>query len=354
MCELTHVLTVHAGRYPEMRPQDAVKLIYQNEFGGGHMISDPGANLIRLREEHAAIAPDPAAPLTEDIGNGMARVMLAALRPEEYPLDALNDGFVRSAARCAGDPECFQQKLDVLRRVTGQGLFAFSAAELEEYLAHYRAAGCPAVSHSERYRAAYRPAYRVLKSTFVLPSAAIGHAVGQLPAPASRPLLVAIDGRCASGKSTLGEQLHRQHGWPVIHMDDFFLRPEQRTQARYAVPGENIDHERFEAEVLRPLHRDGCAAYRPFDCGAMALGALVAVPAAPVVLVEGSYACHPALRPYYDLRVFLTVPPQEQLRRIRARNGEYARVFQEKWIPLEESYFSACRVAEQCELHLET
>ena len=48
-------------------------------------------------------------------------------------------------------------------------------------------------------------------------------------------VLVAIEGRCASGKSTLAAQLSEHYNCPLIHMDEFFLRPEQRTPSRYAV-----------------------------------------------------------------------------------------------------------------------
>ena len=51
-------------------------------------------------------------------------------------------------------------------------------------------------------------------------------------------LIVAIDGRCGSGKSTLAAALQEQYGYPVVHMDDFFLRSEQRTAERLATPGE--------------------------------------------------------------------------------------------------------------------
>ena len=37
MEELERILREHAERYPLMQPTDAVKLIYQNEFGGGHL-----------------------------------------------------------------------------------------------------------------------------------------------------------------------------------------------------------------------------------------------------------------------------------------------------------------------------
>ena len=74
---------------------------------------------------------------------------------------------------------------------------------------------------------------------------------------------------------------------------------------------------------------------------------------APVVLVEGSYACHPALWDSYDLRAFLTVDPDEQLRRIERREGpEGLRMFQERWIPLEEAYIAAYRPEARCDYAL--
>ncbi len=166
-------------------------------------------------------------------------------------------------------------------------------------------------------------------------------------------VLVALDGRCASGKTTLAARLHADRGWEVVHLDHFFLRPEQRTRERYKTPGENVDHERFLAEVLLPLREGRRVTYRPFDCGKQSLGAPIAVNQAPVTVIEGSYACHPALWDRYDLRVCLTVDPAEQLRRLAARNGpEGAERFREKWIPLEEAYLSAFRIEARCDYTL--
>ena len=96
------------------------------------------------------------------------------------------------------------------------------------------------------------------------------------------------------------------------------------------------------------------AAYRPWSCRTGELGDPVTVEPGTLVLVEGSYACHPALWDQYDLRAFLTVDPAEQLARILRREGDaYAQVFREKWIPLEEQYFSAFQVEERCGYRLE-
>lgn len=162
------------------------------------------------------------------------------------------------------------------------------------------------------------------------------------------PFLIAIDGRCGAGKSTLAAELAAALDANLIHIDDFFLRPEQRTEARLATPGENIDHERFFTEVLCHLRKGEAFAYRPFSCCTQTLGPPVTVRPKPVTIVEGSYSCHPALRDQYDLRLFVTVDPEEQMRRLRARDGGYAEVFRQKWIPLEEAYFAECGVETCC------
>ena len=110
-------------------------------------------------------------------------------------------------------------------------------------------------------------------------------------------VLTAIDGRCGSGKSTLSALLAARWDCTLVHADDFFLRPEQRTPQRLAQPGGNFDRERFEAEVLAPLREGRDALYRPYDCHAGRLKEPVAAPCRPVVLAEGSYTCHPDCGP---------------------------------------------------------
>lgn len=167
-------------------------------------------------------------------------------------------------------------------------------------------------------------------------------------------VLIAIDGRCASGKTTLAQRLQAELSCNVIHMDDFFLRPEQRTAQRYDEPGGNVDRERFLAEVFEPLQRGETFSYRPFDCHAMAFGTPIAVQPKAVTVIEGSYSCHPALWAAYDLHIFLTTTPEKQLDRLAERNGGNISMFREKWIPLEERYFAACKAEAQCELVFET
>ena len=59
MEELKAILITHAKRYPLMQPTDAVKLIYQNEFGGGHLIRDEEICLNYLRQEYTSVEKNP-------------------------------------------------------------------------------------------------------------------------------------------------------------------------------------------------------------------------------------------------------------------------------------------------------
>ena len=85
-------------------------------------------------------------------------------------------------------------------------------------------------------------------------------------------VLIAIDGPSGSGKSTFAKRLAEKYDANVFHMDDFFLRPEQRTKERYEEIGGNIDYERFHEEVLMNINRGFPFHYRPYSCS---LGILV-------------------------------------------------------------------------------
>ena len=163
-------------------------------------------------------------------------------------------------------------------------------------------------------------------------------------------VLIAIDGRCASGKTTLAQKLQSCLDCDVIHMDSFFLRPEQRTKERYEMPGGNVDYERLQTEVMEPLKKGHSFCYRPFLCKTQQLGEPISVKETKVIVLEGSYSCHPLLWEQVDLHIFLTVDATEQLRRLAKRDASKLLAFQEKWIPLEEHYFSSYEIEEKCDL----
>ena len=106
-------------------------------------------------------------------------------------------------------------------------------------------------------------------------------------------VIVAIDGKCTSGKTTLAGQLAEIYHCNVFHMDDFFLRPEQRTAERFAEVGGNVDYERFQEQVLIPLKSRQPFSYRPFDCKTFTLSEPIDVSCKQLNIIEGSCSMHP-------------------------------------------------------------
>ena len=156
------------------------------------------------------------------------------------------------------------------------------------------------------------------------------------------PVYVAIDGRCASGKTTLAKRIASELDCNVFRCDDYFLRPEQRSAERYEKAGENIDYERFNREVSENLKKGIPFEVRRFDCHSMELCDPVKVVPKKLNIVEGTYSFNGKIDIPYDIVFLLWVDEELQKERIIARSGvETYKVFQEKWIPLEEKYFES-------------
>ena len=100
-----------------------------------------------------------------------------------------------------------------------------------------------------------------------------------------------------------------------------------------------------------PLRAGQQGSYRLFDCRTMALApGTVPLPQTPIILLEGSYSCHPDLWNYCALHAFVNVEPAEQLRRLAARAPEKLEDFKTRWIPKEETYFAHFQIPERCEV----
>lgn len=348
------------GQYkacPGMRIEDMVKLIFQNEFAGGHLISDREDSLRRLREElRSANAPgqDRITPGSafEDIGNGLCRLHLrtsecAALSPE-----TINAFFVNTADAVRGSVRSFEAKLDVLRQCCSEGLLPWSSAEAEAYLSAYKAKGYPPVSHSGAFRAACSPAYRIVRSEY-RDFFEVFVRIDALMKSKDR-VIAAIDGNSGAGKSTLALLIGGVYDCNLFHTDDFFLTPELRTEERLGEPGGNMDYVRFRREVIGGIIGGRDFTYRRYDCRKTAFGDPVPVSPRRLNIAEGCYSMHPALADFYDLGIFLHTGREEQTERILKRSGpEMLKRFLAEWIPLEDRYFGELGIREKCGLVFE-
>lgn len=166
-------------------------------------------------------------------------------------------------------------------------------------------------------------------------------------------LLIGIDGRCASGKTTLANDLLERFDCNVFHTDDFFLPPHMRTEERFQKPGANLHYERLLNEVISPiLSKQSCIKFGVFSCQKGEISHENTVFYKKINIIEGAYSLHPYFGDIYNIKIFVDCDMEKRISRIIARNGKNALpAFLDKWIPLEEAYLKEYSIQEKCDFN---
>lgn len=153
-------------------------------------------------------------------------------------------------------------------------------------------------------------------------------------------IYIAIDGPCASGKTSFAKKLSDKLDATLIHMDDYFLPPELKVTKRMQEIGGNIHYERIIDELFSDLEQS-VIHHRKFNCSSNQFEQIQSVKLKPIVILEGVYSLHPKLRHHFDVKVLLTIDEETQKERLIARSGiQLYQRFVTEWIPLEQRYFN--------------
>ena len=140
-----------------MTPVDAVKLCYHSAFGCGHLVKNENLALSMLKKELDEAVSDFDAQLFEPIGGGYVRLDLHKAKALGIQEEKIAKIFMESAN--SGEKTELEPKIEVLKKLAKEGKTPFPKEFLLEYLSGYNG---EMVSHSEEYRKAYSPAYRVV------------------------------------------------------------------------------------------------------------------------------------------------------------------------------------------------
>jgi hypothetical protein len=129
---------------------------------------------------------------------------------------------------------------------------------------------------------------------------------------------IAIDGMAFAGKTDLAAHLSKKFGAPIIHMSDFLLPEDKRPDGWETTPGGEVDFERFDEEIVQKWLKQKPIVYDIHDPKTGEVTDRIALPDGQIYIVEGTYCLHPAILDFYDLRLFLQVPKEEQAKRAEA------------------------------------
>lgn len=149
-----------------------------------------------------------------------------------------------------------------------------------------------------------------------------------------RRVRVGIDGRTASGKTTLGHELARhlaERGWDVFRASlDDFKRPWAERHLYDRSSGDGYYRSAFDLNAIRRLLVEPAA---PDGSGIVALCSIdaltqinhrssqVVMPAHAILIVDGVFAFRPELTGCWELRIWLDTDPELSMRRGIARDA---------------------------------
>ena len=158
--DFKYYLTEQIKKHPSILPCDVAKICYQAAMGAEHLLSDVEAAKRFFDAEMAATKAEDG-ELFECLSDSICRVNFGAWKAGNLPADALFDAFVATARVKRGGRELLVRYLDEAGACILDA--SFTLEEWESFLIDYKAAGLPAVHHSEAYREHEKPSYRVVR-----------------------------------------------------------------------------------------------------------------------------------------------------------------------------------------------
>jgi uridine kinase len=188
------------------------------------------------------------------------------------------------------------------------------------------------------------------------------------------PVRVAVDGRPASGKTTLADELGdllSACGRPVLRATiDEFMYPTAVRYRRGVDSPEGCYHDSFDFDALHralldPLGHGGARTFQQatYDRAAdrvLPLQMKTTAPVDAVLLFDGVFLMRPELNDSWDLRILVSTSFEETLKRARLRDtvslGSIERVeerFRTRYLPSQTYYFNSVRPREIAEIIVE-
>lgn len=159
---LEHHLSAKGG----MTARDAYKLLFQACFGVEHLLSDTAGVRARLLAEMETLgaAAGPESLLERISPDGaMVRLNLRPAAALNLPPEAIVQAMFRSAAETRPDTLAFYRYWNETTALIRYALLPWRPSDLVEWDARVQEGDLRPAHHSEEYRKANRPAYRVVR-----------------------------------------------------------------------------------------------------------------------------------------------------------------------------------------------
>lgn len=158
--EFKKSLISHLEMYPLMQPEDVYKLAFQFTYGPGHFFIDEDDARRRMFKEAEGLEAENNVIEIEAVGNGYFRYPLI---DNPVYLNMIADSFIATVKAGPQNNVDFKGLLmDIISYIKDLKT-DFEFKDFLLFIQKMQKENFPIVSHSEKYREAYNPHYRVIK-----------------------------------------------------------------------------------------------------------------------------------------------------------------------------------------------
>ncbi len=167
---LLPLLDQHLSWYPLMELRDFYKLLYQGVMGSEHLLTSAENYTQNLQAEFRLIQPEAGQRLLEPVRRDEAlfRLNLAPVKARHLDLDRLTPSFLETAQIVRGTKSELRAVWTAFVELCIHGhICNFDANVILRFSKRLEGADYPATHHSEVYRQAYKPAYRLIAGRYV-------------------------------------------------------------------------------------------------------------------------------------------------------------------------------------------
>ena len=163
------ILASQGAMYPQMEVQDWYKLMHQASMGNRHLGVEDSLIYAYLVDEWGRIEPSTKEPLIEFISpdSSMVRLNLRPFKASGGTTEAVFEAMQHTWDQSQPSEKQLLNSLGELQHAVRRNRLDIPEARLDHFIKQQKELGFPAVHHSERYEAAYQPAYRVLERRFI-------------------------------------------------------------------------------------------------------------------------------------------------------------------------------------------
>ncbi len=168
--KIDKLIRYHLNQHQDMDVQDVYKLLFQGVFGAEHLLQDIDKARNYLYQEFSAVNTLSLEALLEpvSVGGEIVRLNFRPAKSAGYTWQTVWDVFVASSENAGGNKKEFETIWRDTIVLCRQSEWPFDADKMSEMGNEMAAEDYPPLHHSQAYKNANKPAYRVVKKSVLL------------------------------------------------------------------------------------------------------------------------------------------------------------------------------------------